>query len=167
MILIKLTWKLIDGADTYTLYRGTSSDGPFEEIRYFYWQTPFTGSWVDESAVAGITYYYRVLADEPFGNGSMSEIVSRTCDLARPTVTLSTTSKKITVKWDAVEGATKYEVYRSTDNSTWTKVTTTTGTSYANSGLTAGTKYYYKVRALCDNSAATSAYSSVKNITCK
>ncbi len=61
---------------------------------------------------------------------------------------------KITVKWNAVNGATKYAVYRKAAGETsWTRLTKTyTGTIYADKSteLIAGTVYYYTVRAYVD-----------------
>ena len=74
------------------------------------------------------------------------------------------TSGKPVLTWTKIEGAVKYEVYRSTDNETWTKLSTTTGTKLTNTSVVAGTTYYYKVKAIASNTAANSAYSTVKSI---
>ena len=74
---------------------------------------------------------------------------------------------KLKLRWDAVDGATKYEVYRSTDGGkTYKLLSTTTGTSLTNTSITAGNKYYYKVKAIHSNSNANSAFSSAKYGTC-
>ena len=55
---------------------------------------------------------------------------------------------KVSLAWNASTGATTYNLYRS--NSTGTESTYLTGltaTTYTDSGLTAGTTYYYKVTA--------------------
>ncbi len=52
------------------------------------------------------------------------------------------------LSWSAVEGASGYRVYRgTTSGGPYTLVTSPTATSYANTGLTNGTTYYYVVRA--------------------
>jgi len=55
------------------------------------------------------------------------------------------------VSWSAVEGATKYclfrRVYNGSSWGTWEAVMTNRNTSYADKDVTAGTKYQYKVRA--------------------
>ena len=59
-----------------------------------------------------------------------------------------------------MDGAAKYEIYRSTQQSTgFTLLGTTTSTSYVNTGAAVGKTYYYKVRALNVDGAA-GAYSS-------
>jgi len=55
---------------------------------------------------------------------------------------------RINLTWDAVPGATRYTVYRSTTpGGPYTQVAVVGGTSYANTRLSPGTTYYYVVRA--------------------
>lgn len=64
-------------------------------------------------------------------------------------ITLSNVSStgKIKVSWNPVEGVDHYEVYRATTKSgTYKLVKETTNTSYINTGAVAGRTYYYKVR---------------------
>ncbi|MBR5251300.1 MAG: cell wall-binding protein, partial [Oscillospiraceae bacterium] len=68
---------------------------------------------------------------------------------------------KIQLKWDAIEGAKEYKVYRSTTkDGEYKLLNTTTGTSLKNTSVNAGETYYYKVKAVHSNSSATSAYST-------
>lgn len=62
------------------------------------------------------------------------------------------------IKWGKVTGAESYIVYRSTDNKTWKKLTTTKAVSYTDKGLTCGTVYYYTLRASAGGK--TSGYNS-------
>ena len=56
---------------------------------------------------------------------------------------------KITLSWAAVDGAAKYEVYRSGSRAgEYTKYYTTTNLSYTNTSSNAGYWYFYKVKAL-------------------
>ena len=66
-----------------------------------------------------------------------------------PKVKASNTIKGMKVTWNAVDGAMKYDLYkRLGTESTWTYVTTTTGTSYAdNNAPSAGSYYVYTVKA--------------------
>ena len=56
---------------------------------------------------------------------------------------LGATSLRIT--WNTVPGAIDYGLWRSTDMKKWTLVKETTGTSFANTYLKAGTRYFYMV----------------------
>ena len=161
-----LKWGEDDNAIGYVVYRANYKDGD-----YFEWATVDGTKFVDTKAEVGKTYYYFVYAlDLNKHMVSQSAIKSITCDCARPVVSISTnaSSGKPSLKWNAVDGATKYEVYRATSkNGTYTKMYTTTSTSYTNSSAVPGTTYYYKVKAICGKSSyGNSAYSVVKSITC-
>jgi hypothetical protein len=69
---------------------------------------------------------------------------------AAPTglVATAVSSSQINLAWNAVSGAIEYDVYRSTTSGgPYSQITTVTGTSFPNTGLTAGTTYYYVVKA--------------------
>ena len=100
---------------------------------------------------------------------SAADYKASSTQLPAPTVTGGKDSQgRPTLKWNAVTGAAKYEVYRSySENGTYTKYSTTTGTSYTNTGyIENGNTYYYKVRALDANGTA-GAWSSVVSVTYK
>lgn len=158
---IKLTWNKVSGADKYYVYRAGSKNGTYK-----YLGSTTGTSYTNTGAGAKYTYYYKVKAISTRtsnANSAYSSIISRTCDLARPSVksTLNTSGKpKLT--WNVVSGATKYEVWRkSGSKGTYVKYDTTTKTSYTNTSAKKGTTYYYKIKAICgSNSAANSAYSN-------
>ena len=109
----------------------------------------------------------QAIGSKSAANSVSSAVKSRTCDLARPTITLSNvaSSGKIKVSWAKVSGAAKYKVYRSTSKSgTYTLLKTVTGTSYTDTTAKANKGYYYKVVAVYSKSDANSAYSTAKYI---
>ena len=68
------------------------------------------------------------------------------------------------LSWNAGSGLPDgYLIEQSTDNATWTQIQTVTETSTYIDGLSAGTKYYFRLRAF--NSAGNSAYSGSVSIT--
>jgi len=153
---VKLTWKAIDGATGYEVYRATSKDGTYHLLN-----TVTSTSYINKSAQAGKTYYYKVRAvcDVAAAKSAYSAVDTITCDLARPNVAAALKNGKPYLGWDAVEGATGYEIYRATaKDGPYTKLNTVTGTVYHNVSATGGTTYYYRVRAVCGVSAAASAY---------
>lgn len=162
---VKLTWKAIEGAQLYKVYRATTKNGEYKLVR------KETGtSFVNTSTTAGKTYYYKVMAvaSNTAANSAYSEVKSRMCDLPRPSIKLSNvaSSGKVKITWGAIEGAVKYQVYRSTNQKSWTLLKTTTGTSLTNTNGKAGTNYYYRVRAVASKSGANSAFSNVKSRMC-
>ena len=163
-----LKWKVVSGAAKYEVYRARSKDGDY--IKY----STVTGtSYTNTDYIEnGNTYYYKVRALDANGTaGAWSSVVSVTYKqiLSAPTVTGGNDAQgRPTLKWNAVSGAAKYEVYRSySENGTYTKYSTTTGTSYTNTGyIENGNTYYYKVRALDANGRA-GAWSSIVSVTYK
>ena len=163
-----LTWKVVTGAAKYEVYRARSKDGDY--IKY----STVTGtSYTNTSYIEnGNTYYYKVRALDASGTaGAWSSIVSVTYKqtLPAPTVTGGNDAQgRPTLKWNAVSGAAKYEVYRArSKDGDYIKYSTVTGTSYTNiSYIENGNTYYYKVRALDANGTA-GAWSSVVSVTYK
>lgn len=89
------------------------------------------------------------------------------CDAKEPSVVkLTVAAKESTGKpalsWNKVSGAKKYEVYRATaENGKYTRVKTTTKTSYTDTKATAGKQYFYKVKVQSSKSAYNGKYSWV------
>ncbi|HEX2617089.1 MAG TPA: M12 family metallo-peptidase, partial [Flavobacteriales bacterium] len=76
----------------------------------------------------------------------------------------SITTSGATLGWTAVSGATSYTLqWKPASSSTWTTVSGLTGTSYALSGLSAGTGYNFQVLAVC--ASGSSAYASAVTFT--
>ena len=65
-----------------------------------------------------------------------------------PKITVFTNGNKgITVKWNAVNGASKYKLFRKTSgNGSWVPITTTGDTSYTDYSVIPGETYFYSVR---------------------
>ena len=163
-----LTWKAVSGAAKYEVYRARSKDGTYTK----YSTTTGTAYTNSSYLTSGATYYYKVRALDANGNaGPYSAVVSVTCrlKLTAPTVTGGTDAQgRPTLKWNAVSGAAKYEVYRARSmNGDYVKYSTVTGTSYTNTSYLAnGTTYYYKVRALGSDGTA-GPYSTPVSVTYK
>ena len=161
-----LKWKAVSGAAKYEVYRARSKDGDY--IKYST-QTS-TGYTNSAYLTSGSTYYYKVRALDANGTaGPWSDVVAVTCRLGlpAPAVTGGNDSQgRPTLKWNAVTGAAKYEVYRARSRSgDYIKYSTVTGTSYTNTSyIEDGNTYYYKVRALDANGTA-GAWSSIVSVT--
>ena len=165
-----LKWNAVTGAAKYEVYRARSMNGDY--IKY----STVTGtSYTNISYIEdGNTYYYKVRALDANGTaGAWSSIVSvtyraaSTGTLSAPTVTGGNDSQgRPTLKWNAVSGAAKYEVYRARSRSgDYIKYATVTGTSYTNTSyIEDGNTYYYKVRALDANGTA-GTWSSIVSVT--
>ncbi len=156
-------WNAVSGASSYDL-QVRASGGTWSSF------TGITGtSQGVTGATAGTTYEARVRANCSNGaTSSYSSIISLTTDSSAPAtcatpsglVESGVTETDFTLSWNAVTGATSYDVQVRVSGGTWSDFTAITATSQAFNGATAGTLYDARVRANCSN-GATSSYSSV------
>jgi len=72
-------------------------------------------------------------------------------------------SSSITLSWDKIDGADKYEVYQKSGKK-WKKIKTTTKTSYKVKELKAGSTYQFKVRAVRPKDDIKGSYSEVLKV---
>ena len=163
-----LTWTAMSAAEKYYIYRGT------RESAIEYYASSKTSTYIDISAVVDKTYYYWVTPVISGAEGSKSNMVSVKCTAASdtsaaptaPTLKITTSAGKPQIYWNPVSGSVKYWIYRSTDGKKFSYYDKTTNTSYTNNSTEIGTTYYYKVKAVNANGAA-SDYSVSKGILCK
>ena len=161
-----IKWAAVAGASKYEVYRSGSKDGTYTLLG-----TTTNLNYTDSKANAGYIYYYKVKAVNANSiKSNYSATVAATCHCARPVVKpdyLISTGKPY-IKWTAVSGAGKYEVYRSgSKDGTYTLLGTTTAANYTDSKANAGYTYYYKVKAVSKvSSGANSYYSVVIGATC-
>lgn len=124
--------------------------------------------YTDTGLTNGTTYTYTAVATSSTGNTATSNSVTATpvatpvAPTTAPALTLGTstvTTQPQTVS--AVSGATAYDYeHKASSGSTWTVDTTSGGTSYTTTGLTAATSYDYRSRAR--NTAGPGPYSTVQ-----
>ncbi len=140
-----ITWTEARGAADYVIYRSDAIDGEFVEIG-----TSETLDYTDATVVPG-TYYYKVAARSAKGNmGLASAAVSVDITNARLTLVVTPGNRladgKPTLKWEKLEGAVSYTVYRATSqDGELVKSFTTKGSSYTNISAQVGDTYYYQV----------------------
>lgn len=169
---IKLTWnKAINGANGYAVYRSTSKDGKYTLRKTI--TSKNTIEFTDTGLDTNTTYYYKVRAYRMIADkkkyGSYSEIVCAKPVLSKTTITVSSKSKKATIKWNKVLGASGYKVYSATSSdgtySLKKTITSINTLSYTNTNLVSGKTYYYKVRAYrnVNGKVVYGPYSAVKS----
>lgn len=161
----------LSGAITVELEVGKASDLPpgvtLGQLKLGYWDDT-ASNWVyipstlvEDRTVGGAVYYKL--------RGSVTHLTTFAPLVPMPdapsglTATAAGTGE-INLSWTVVGSATGYKVFRSgSANGTYTEVGTSTTNSYQNTGLTAATTYYYKVKAV--NSSGESAFSAAASAT--
>jgi fibronectin type 3 domain-containing protein len=157
---VTLSWAASSGASSYHVKRSAVSGGPYTQVG-----APSGASYVDASVTNGTKYFYVVSAVNSAGESANSAEASGTPTApasapASPTNLQATAGNaQVSLSWSGSTSATSYNVKRSTTSGgPYTKLSSPTATSYVDTGLTNGTKYFYVVSAV--NSSGESANSS-------
>jgi len=168
---INLTWTDNAGNETgFKIERKTGAVGTFAQIAT-------TGanvtSYNNTGLTANTTYYYRVRANNGSGNSAYSNEASAQTQVAgTPAAPYGLTaavvsSTQINLAWtDDSNNETGFKIERKTGSGgTYAQIATTGANvaSYNSTGLTAGTTYYYRVRAY--NASGDTTYTNEANAT--
>jgi hypothetical protein len=183
---ITLNWNAVPGASGYNVY---SSAAPAVQIvsgnKLTANPVSAAGGYVASGLNASTAYYFKVtainsVAPESAPSAEVTASTSAVSVTAAPSGVSATANSgtQITINWSGVSGATGYNVYRaSSSGGALTQVNTTAVTSavaFVDTGLTASTAYFYKVKAInasgesaasAEATATTSAASSALSIT--
>jgi fibronectin type 3 domain-containing protein len=150
-----ITWAAVSGAASYNVYWSITSGVTKTSGTKI---AGATSPYVQNALAAGTTYYYIVTAVNSVGESSASTQVSASTNVAPPAlpaapigVTASGGANQVTLGWSAVSGATSYNIYYATvtgvTKTNGAKITNATS-PYLQTGLVAGTTYYYIVTAV-------------------
>jgi outer membrane protein assembly factor BamB len=151
----------------YSIYRGTKSGCETLFVKGYIGGT----SWIDTNTSLGIMYYYMVSAINVAGEGprSYEENATPFSVPGAPRLTVIAGASKVTLSWTvpSSNGASimNYSVYRGTASGCETLFVKgyTDGTSWIDTNVIAGTKYYYLVSAV--NAAGEGLKSNETSIT--
>lgn len=150
---ISLAWDAPTGdletIQNYRVYRSTAAGVTTADTLA---GTPTGTTFTDTGLNSETTYYYRVSAVYPSGEGGLSNEVSGSTPLPEPTLdsVTATAENELTVAWTKNDSSTggEFEVYRSTDGTLGTLVAdalTPSTTSYVDTTVLDGEEYHYTV----------------------
>ena len=140
---ITLTWNAVDGSTGYDV----EADGVVIDNGV---NTTYTNTGLQP----GTNHVYRVRARNAAGTGEWSTNISTITLPAVPVNVIATaTTNSITLTWDAVDGASGYDV-----EADGVVIDNGVNTTYTNTGLQPGTNHVYRVRAR--NAAGTGEWST-------
>lgn len=146
---VKMSWSKVSGATGYRVYQYNTSTKKWKAV------ANISGtSYTFKNLKAGTTYKftvraYKTLDGQTYFSPKYSTFTTST-NPATVNFKLTAGSKKATVKWHKVTGATGYKVYYKTSkNGSWKCLKTVSNktTSYTKTGLTKGKAYYFTVKA--------------------
>ncbi len=150
----QLSWEAAGGADTYNVYRSTSSgvDASSDPLGTGISSVEYT----DETAENGTEYFYVVTAVASDGGESDPSGEASTVPFASPSGLSATPGDGTTqLSWEAADGAGTYRVYRSTssevDVSGSPLDTGISSVEYTDESAQNGTEYFYVVTAVASS----------------
>lgn len=143
---VNLSWTAGYGATGYYVKRSTTT-GTEAQIA-----SVTATTYVDTSVTNGTKYFYEVSAYNSYGTSGNSNEVSATpvAPPGAPTgLTATPGNAQVALTWNAVSGATGYNVKRSTTTGgPYSIVNSPTTTNFTDTGLSNGTTYFYVVSAV-------------------
>lgn len=151
---IKVNWNPVSNAEGYYIYRSID-DVNFNIIGYVR-NTEYT----DTGLNADTTYYYKISAYGSGNEGMWSDSAWATTykPIGAPRLTAEALNMTaIELRWNAVDNADGYIIYRSdTMMGTYSQIGETDQTEYDNTDLSYSTTYYYKIEAFNGSSTGLS-----------
>ena len=149
-----VTWTAVKNAETYSVWRKTSSTG---------WKKLATvegTTYTDKTAESNQTYYYTIRcmnAGKNICTSDYNRTGTKAYYLAASNISsLTLTSNGIVVKWNKVAGAKSYRIYRKTTGG-YTRIGTVNNgntTSYTDTTAESGKTYTYAVKPYNGNDSA-------------
>jgi titin len=152
---IDLQWAdLSNNESRFDIERADGPSGAYSKIKEV---DANTQNYTDNSVEGNKTYCYRVRAVNEIGASGYTDPPACATTPAPPAgvpqnlSAVATSTTQISVTWNAVAGASGYQLERSANGAdTWQNIgpSPATATTFVDNGLTPNTRYYYRVRAL-------------------
>jgi fibronectin type 3 domain-containing protein len=144
---VSLTWSApASGASSYNVLR--SSGGPFGQING---GPILVTNFIDSTVVNAVSYTYQIVAVNGGGSGVPTPGTSATAPTLAPTGLVATNGGgTVGLQWNPTAGAANYRLYRTgvAPVSAQVLVTTTSGVSFTDNGVSGTNTYNYQVTAI-------------------
>lgn len=159
---IKISWKKIDKADGYVIFRTLKSNSTgWQKVKNV--TDGNVTSYTDKNLKCGTRYYYTIRSYKKVGGSTVYSTYAKggkSCVpmIREPKVTAGQTAKKtVVVTWTKVQGTDTYTVYRRTKGGKWSKIKSLSGSKfyYIDNPPSTSVMYEYTVRAWCGDYAST------------
>lgn len=140
---IKFSWGAVKGAEKYRVYRKTADAKKYTRLAT-------VGSdvleYTDKSAKQdGVTYYYAVKAVNGTTSGILSQKAKKTLFATQKPI-VSCVEEIVTVKWERIEGATEYKLFKKNSEGNWDVVYSgADALEFIDTKVSAGKKYTYSL----------------------
>ena len=143
---IKVSWKKVSGATSYSVYRSAKKNGKYTKIA-----TTKKAVYTDATVKSGKAYYYKICANKATSGSAKSELSKAKAGYTRPlqpTVQGEYTSNHVKLTWNEVKGASKYYIFKKKSDGTYKKVAETKKLYYIDKSATQKAYNTYKVTAV-------------------
>lgn len=145
--IVSLRWGASPRTESYSVRRGTSSSGPFDQVA-----TTQATSYADSTVTNGTVYYYVVASQNPGGGSAPSAMVAATPVAPPPApsgLQLSSGSSQVALTWSPAPRATSYSVRRATEaGGPFTAIGSPGVPSHIDTDVKNGVTYRYQIVAL-------------------
>ncbi len=157
---MEIKWKKASSAYAYSIKRSTKRNGEYTKIAEI--RDRDITEYVDKGVKGGTKYYYAVeviIKKKGVRNYSGDSKPKAATNLKKISInSLQAGSEGITLSWDKAAGANTYLVFRSTASSSGfqqiAKIKNADYTTFLDKNVTAGARYYYRVRAIREGKRA-------------
>lgn len=140
---IVINWSMVAGANSYRVYRKAQGESVFKEVAVVE-----GNAYTDTDVVAGKEYSYKIRAIGADIESALGTEYFTITKLSIPSAVYASLGvKEITVSWEEVELAEKYNVYRKADSANWQIVATVNAGvgKYEDKKVESGKTYIYAV----------------------
>jgi fibronectin type 3 domain-containing protein len=136
-----LNWNSALGANSYKIFRGTTS-GSLTEIA----NGIVANTYTDTTTTDGTTYFYAIKAFKSHDSVLSSEVSARSISAFNITsVTVGPAAAQLTVNWPGTTGASAYDIKYGTNPASLNLIGSNVTSPHVLSGLIGGTTYYVRV----------------------